>query len=245
MSPCTFALTPHGRLIAVPVPDAPALPGALAERLLADSNLPPGRLLLGLGIEQVGVPLPPVIAWWRDLAVRYLTALCTLPEAAEQSPGRVPLPEAAELQALAWSLPPMDGAEYLTVEVLAQHWQELDATLHAALQDSELPLAAFLKERNPAMRAFGERVAGNAPIQGSAADLIKLAMLRVHEALAREGLAARMLLQVHDELVFEFPTEEEGALRALVKREMEQAAALDVPLLVEMGVGPNWVDAKS
>ncbi len=102
-----------------------------------------------------------------------------------------------------------------------------------------------LKERNPAMRAFGERVAGNAPIQGSAADLIKLAMLRVHEALAREGLAARMLLQVHDELVFEFPAEEEGALRALVKREMEQAAALDVPLLVEMGVGPNWVDAKS
>jgi DNA polymerase-1 len=102
-----------------------------------------------------------------------------------------------------------------------------------------------LKERNPAMRAFGERVAGNAPIQGSAADLIKLAMLRVHEALAREGLAARMLLQVHDELVFEFPPEEEGALRALVKREMEQAAALDVPLLVEMGVGPNWVDAKS
>jgi DNA polymerase-1 len=102
-----------------------------------------------------------------------------------------------------------------------------------------------LKERNPAMRAFGERVAGNAPIQGSAADLIKVAMLRVHEALAREGVAARMLLQVHDELVFEFPAEEEGVLRALVKREMEHAAALDVPLLVEMGVGENWVDAKS
>jgi len=155
MSPCTFALTPHGRLIAVPVPDAPALPGALAERLLADSNLPPGRLLLGLGIEQAGVPLPPVVAWWRDLAVRYLTALCTLPEAAEQRAGRVPVPEAAELQALAWSVPPMDGAEYLTVEVLAQHWQELDATLHAALQDSELPLAAFLKARNPAWNLVG------------------------------------------------------------------------------------------
>jgi len=102
-----------------------------------------------------------------------------------------------------------------------------------------------LKERNPAMRAFGERVAGNAPIQGSAADLIKVAMLRVHEALAREGLAARMLLQVHDELVFEFPPEEAQALGALVKREMEGAAVLDVPLLVEVGVGGNWVDAKS
>jgi DNA polymerase-1 len=102
-----------------------------------------------------------------------------------------------------------------------------------------------LKERNPAMRAFGERVAGNAPIQGSAADLIKVAMLRVHEALQRERLEARMLLQVHDELVFEFPADEREALAALVKREMEHAAALDVPLLVEIGTGSNWVDAKS
>ncbi len=102
-----------------------------------------------------------------------------------------------------------------------------------------------LKDRNFNIRAFGERVAGNAPIQGSAADLIKLAMLRVHEALGREGLAARMLLQVHDELVFELPPEEEGALRALVKREMEGAAELNVPLLVEMGIGTDWVAAKS
>jgi DNA polymerase-1 len=102
-----------------------------------------------------------------------------------------------------------------------------------------------LRDRNFNIRAFGERVAANAPIQGSAADLIKLAMIRVHEALAREHLAARMLLQVHDELVFELPPEEEVALRALVKREMEGAASLDVPLLVEMGVGANWVTAKS
>ena len=102
-----------------------------------------------------------------------------------------------------------------------------------------------LKERNFNIRAFGERVAGNAPIQGSAADLIKIAMIRVHEALAREQLSARMLLQVHDELVFELPPEEEGALKALVKREMEGAAALDVPLLVEMGLGTDWVAAKS
>jgi DNA polymerase-1 len=102
-----------------------------------------------------------------------------------------------------------------------------------------------LKDRNFNIRAFGERVAGNAPIQGSAADLIKLAMLRVHDALGREGLASRMLLQVHDELVFELPPEEEGTLRALVKREMEGAATLNVPLLVEMGLGSDWVAAKS
>jgi DNA polymerase-1 len=102
-----------------------------------------------------------------------------------------------------------------------------------------------LKERNFNIRAFGERVAANAPIQGSAADLIKIAMLRVHRALGSEGLASRMLLQVHDELVFELPPEEESAVRALVKREMEGAASLNVPLLVEMGVGPDWVAAKS
>jgi DNA polymerase I len=102
-----------------------------------------------------------------------------------------------------------------------------------------------LKERNFNIRAFGERVAGNAPIQGSAADLIKVAMIRVHAALAAEGLAARMLLQVHDELVFELPPEELEALSALVKREMEGAASLEVPLLVDMGVGTDWVTAKS
>lgn len=102
-----------------------------------------------------------------------------------------------------------------------------------------------LRERNFNMRAFGERVAANAPIQGSAADLIKIAMIRVHHALAAERLSSRMLLQVHDELVFELPAEEQGALAALVKREMESAAVLDVPLLVEMGVGDDWVAAKS
>jgi DNA polymerase-1 len=95
------------------------------------------------------------------------------------------------------------------------------------------------------MRAFGERVAANAPIQGSAADLIKIAMIQVHRALASEGLASRMLLQVHDELIFELPASEQTVLSALVKREMESAATLDVPLLVEMGVGDDWVAAKS
>ena len=102
-----------------------------------------------------------------------------------------------------------------------------------------------LKERNFNIRAFGERVAANAPIQGSAADLIKVAMIRIHEELPKAGLKSHMLLQVHDELVFELPAAEEEALTALVKREMEGAAQLSVPLLVEVGVGDNWLDAKS
>ena len=101
-----------------------------------------------------------------------------------------------------------------------------------------------LRDRNFNVRAFGERVAQNAPIQGSAADLIKIAMIRIARALAERGLQARMLLQVHDELVFEVPPQELDDLRALVKREMEHAAELSVPLVVEMGVGENWLETK-
>lgn len=88
-------------------------------------------------------------------------------------------------------------------------------------------------------------MAQNAPIQGSAADLIKIAMINVRNAIDAEGLASRMLLQVHDELVFELPVEEADTLSALVKREMEGAAVLNVPLLVEMGLGTDWVSAKA
>ena len=102
-----------------------------------------------------------------------------------------------------------------------------------------------LKDRNFNIRAFGERVAANAPIQGSAADLIKIAMIRVHDALGRERLTSRMLLQVHDELVFEVAPDETDRLQALVKREMEGAVALGVPLVVEAGLGDNWVTAKA
>ena len=101
-----------------------------------------------------------------------------------------------------------------------------------------------LKDRNFNTRAFGERTATNSPLQGSAADLIKIAMVRTHEQLARQRLAARLLLQVHDELVLEAPETEVEAARSLVKREMEGAASLAVPLVVTVGVGSNWVDAK-
>jgi DNA polymerase-1 len=102
-----------------------------------------------------------------------------------------------------------------------------------------------LKDRNFNIRAFGERTATNSPLQGSAADLIKLAMIRIERGLRERGLGARMLLQVHDELVFEVPEGEQGSATELVKSHMEGAANLRVPLVVSIGVGSNWVDAKS
>ena len=102
-----------------------------------------------------------------------------------------------------------------------------------------------LRDQNFNTRAFGERAAANSVIQGTAADLIKIAMIRVHRRLADERLRGRLLLQVHDELVLEAPPEETPKIAALVKHEMEHAADLSVPLVVELGEGKNWMDAKS
>ena len=102
-----------------------------------------------------------------------------------------------------------------------------------------------LQDRNFNIRAFGERTAQNSPIQGSAADLIKVAMLHIHRALAQSGLSAQMLLQVHDELVFEAPEQELEALQTLVDRKMTTAVRLDVPLVVDVGIGNNWLDCKA
>lgn len=101
-----------------------------------------------------------------------------------------------------------------------------------------------LKERNRNIQAFGERTAANSPIQGSAADLIKVAMIRIADALRERELESRMLLQVHDELVFEVPPSEMDELRDLVIKEMEGAAELSVPLVVDVGVGVNWLETK-
>jgi DNA polymerase-1 len=101
-----------------------------------------------------------------------------------------------------------------------------------------------VRERNFNIRAFGERIAANSPIQGSAADLIKIAMVRVAAAMRKQHLRSSMLLQVHDELVFEVPENEIDALTALVRSEMEGAAQLAVPLLVDIGAGPNWLETK-
>ncbi len=98
--------------------------------------------------------------------------------------------------------------------------------------------------RNANARSFAERTAVNTPLQGSAADLIKVAMIRIDHAFTERKLAARMLLQVHDELVFEVPPGELETVSTLVKTEMEGVASLNVPLLVDIGTGPNWRDAK-
>jgi DNA polymerase-1 len=102
-----------------------------------------------------------------------------------------------------------------------------------------------LRDRNFNVRAFGERTATNSPIQGSAADLIKIAMINLHRALAEKGLNGRMLLQVHDELVLEVPPDELQTVRGIVVHEMEHAAKLEVPLVVEVGVGANWLETKA
>jgi len=101
-----------------------------------------------------------------------------------------------------------------------------------------------INSRNPSARGFAERTAVNTPLQGTAADLIKAAMIRIDRLLGDRGWKARMLLQVHDELVLEAPEEEVEPLCEAVRREMEGAAALSVPLLVETGSGDNWRDAK-
>ncbi len=100
-----------------------------------------------------------------------------------------------------------------------------------------------LRSRNRNTRLLGERLAVNSPIQGTAADIIKIAMINISRKLGQQGLRSRMLLQVHDELVFEAPLEEKEEVSELVGREMQGAADLSVPLLVELGAGPNWAEA--
>jgi DNA polymerase-1 len=101
-----------------------------------------------------------------------------------------------------------------------------------------------LRDRNFNVRAFGERTAANSPIQGSAADLIKIAQIHIDRALRERQLSTRMLLQVHDELVFEVPTPEVEEVTTLVRHEMEHAASLSVPLVVDVGMGKNWLETK-
>jgi DNA polymerase-1 len=100
-----------------------------------------------------------------------------------------------------------------------------------------------INSQNAVVRGAAERNAVNAPIQGSAADIIKLAMIAIQSKLESENWKAKMLLQVHDELVFDVPKEEVEALQKMVKNEMENAFSLDVPLVVDMGIGTNWLEA--
>jgi DNA polymerase-1 len=97
-----------------------------------------------------------------------------------------------------------------------------------------------INAKNAQMRNFAERTAMNTPIQGTAADIIKIAMITLDRALRERGFSARLLVQVHDELVFEVPREEAGVLAPFIREHMEQAAQLRVPLVVDMKAGPHW-----
>jgi DNA polymerase-1 len=101
-----------------------------------------------------------------------------------------------------------------------------------------------IHSKNANLRGFAERTAVNTPLQGTAADLIKIAMIRIDAELRERKLRSRMLLQVHDELVFEVPEDEVDTMRRLVTERMENVHALRVPLRVEVGVGPNWRDLE-
>lgn len=101
-----------------------------------------------------------------------------------------------------------------------------------------------IKDRNFSVRNRAEREAINLPIQGTASDIVKMAMLKVDEALRREKLKTQMIMQVHDELLFESPQEEVEKAMKIIKAEMESAVTLDVPLIAEIGAGENWMTAK-
>ena len=101
-----------------------------------------------------------------------------------------------------------------------------------------------INSTNRAMKSVAERMAINSPIQGTAADIIKMAMLKVYSRMKEEKVKSKLLLQVHDELIFEVPTDEVDLMKKLVRDEMEGACSLKVPLKVDMGVGDNWYDLK-
>ncbi|MDN3607591.1 DNA polymerase I [Kaistella yonginensis] len=128
--------------------------------------------------------------------------------------------------------------KYMADQVVkAQEMGYVETILHRKRHLKDINSANFV------VKAHAERNAVNAPIQGSAADVIKLAMIKIDEKFTEQNLKTKMLLQVHDELVFEAPDEEVEIASALIKKEMESAYETTVPLLVEVGVGDNWLEA--
>lgn len=123
------------------------------------------------------------------------------------------------------------------MEETVAHAREVGYTMTIMNRKRYLP---DLKSQNRQVREAAERVAVNSPVQGSAADLIKLAMIQLAKKISEKKLKSTMILQVHDELLFECPEDEEQEIRALVKKEMEEVVPLKVPLVVDMGWGENW-----
>ena len=152
-------LTPHGLLTLAPSPDAaeeaPALEPARGVRLEQAFARGAGHGLLGLGADEVGTTLPPTLSYWRKFGARYVTALCALPGIGERSKPPVPIPADGELDTMVAAVPPMTGAEYLTTEVLANLWRDMDPAFDAELAQSTLTVQAFLKSRHPAWNLVG------------------------------------------------------------------------------------------
>jgi DNA polymerase-1 len=127
----------------------------------------------------------------------------------------------------------------------------IDATLDQARREGKVKTLfgrvrpiPDINSKNANQRGFAERTAVNTPLQGTAADLIKLAMIRIDDEIQKRSLKSRMTLQVHDELVFEVPEGEVEDIKRLVREQMESAHRLEVPLVVELGTGPNWRDLE-
>ena len=126
----------------------------------------------------------------------------------------------------------------------------IDSTIAGARRDKSVATLSGRMRRlpdidssNPGARAFSERIAVNTPVQGTAADIIKMAMVTVDREIRARGLATRMILTVHDELLFDVPRTELEEASALVRECMEGAMRLRVPLKVDLGTGPNWLEA--
>ena len=149
-------LTPHGLLTLSQTDEPLALDVARGSRLEKAFARGPGHGLLVLGADEVGTALPPVLSYWRELAAGYVTALCALPglgEGASKPP--VPVPADGELDKMAAAVPPMIGAEYLTADVLRDHWRALDAAFDAERAEAKLSVQEFLKSRHPAWNLVG------------------------------------------------------------------------------------------
>jgi len=158
MGPLTLApvLSPHGHLTLGQVDAGAVLEPALAQRLQDAFGRGPGHGLLQLGAGEVGTPLPPVFAYWREFGTRYVSALCTLSDAEERGAKvSVPTPPEDELKSMAAAAPIMTGAEYLTVAVLHTLWEDLDAAFSTELSASKGSVQDFLKRRSPAWNLVG------------------------------------------------------------------------------------------
>lgn len=149
-------LTPHGRLALAEAEDVPVLDAAVAERLRRTFERSSGHGLLQLGAAEIGTPLPPAFAYWREFSAKFITAVCTMPD---QEGGRqsesVPLPPRSDFARLALAAPLMIGAEYLTPDTLLVLWQDLDQAFVIELAEAKWPVQEFLKRRNPAWNLVG------------------------------------------------------------------------------------------